>query len=365
MQTVGKQDQIQRKSQNTGKQSPSQFHIPSNLDILQRATEIKYGGLTDFNYEYGPQNTLVTGQVGTRMEAHLDPRDPKTGTDTSGSDAFDNLFTQLQAPANNDSTWVRGHLLNHDLGGIAHYNNLFPITTAANGEHYHEVEKQIKHWVANNNEVDYNVRANKLGGNDTPDGEFVCNARVTNNLADNDAFDNARISKTIKSRSVKTPGVRHYAAKTANTNKFSEVEIHDQNNVARDTYRGLKKDARWDHDVGTALRNRIEVPNNFAPNAVPVVVPQVDGGAVEPELADDREVTVDSHDLDAFLESFLDRENISSDHSYKDVIDSMGWLWGQVKSEYKFNAHLICFTVTRYPKSEWIFVYSDIMDSIE
>ncbi len=43
----------------------------------------------------------------------------------------------------------------------------------------------------------------------------------------------------------------------------------------------------------------------------------------------------------------------------------MGWLWDQVKSEYKFNAHLICFTVTRYPKSEWIFVYSDIMDSIE
>jgi hypothetical protein len=43
--------------------------------------------------------------------------------------------------------YVRGHLLNENLGGIGEPINLFPITANANSQHLKSTEKDIKNWV--------------------------------------------------------------------------------------------------------------------------------------------------------------------------------------------------------------------------
>ena len=44
--------------------------------------------------------------------------------------------------------WVRGHLLNHNLGGPGEQRNLTPITKTANSEHHNNVEKVLKQAAA-------------------------------------------------------------------------------------------------------------------------------------------------------------------------------------------------------------------------
>jgi hypothetical protein len=87
---------------------------------------------------FGP---LVDG-CATSMEAWLptndhdpDGTEPKSGTWPS--------WWAAAAPSPNNF-WVRGHLLNHNLGGPGEPRNLTPITKTANSEHHNTVEKVLK-----------------------------------------------------------------------------------------------------------------------------------------------------------------------------------------------------------------------------
>lgn len=221
---------------------------------IQLKTDIQYGDLQDFTFTWHGGKKSATGKVATSMHAELDPKNPKTGTDTSGSDAFGTLFDALQA--HTPTSWVRGHLLNHDLGGIAHYNNLFPITTAANGEHYHEVEKHVKHWVANQCTVSYDVDAKKVGKDESPDGVFVCDASV---LADpkNTGMKGQRIQKAIYSHGLATADTERVSRKkpTKWVRKYSGVQHGGLNTVLRDDHGRIKTDSRWGHATGTSKIN--------------------------------------------------------------------------------------------------------------
>lgn len=267
-------------------------------NTAQLETSIEYGNLTGFKFNDGNQ-VDAEGRVGTSMTAHLDPGDERTGTDTSGSDAFNNLFQALQN--NTNSTWVRGHLLNHDLGGIAHYNNLFPITTAANGEHYHEVEKIIKHWVGKNCEVDYNVTATKTAGDDVPEGKFDCEASVTADPNDNQPFLGKKINKTIHSKVTKVAGTHKFKNGSSKaTNKFAKVVLNGGNDTFRDSYKGkLSKKSSWNHDSGSGNKNNYFLVNNEIP----------DEDSVVSDVSDDSEIDIDIDMSDkdywnAFIESY-------------------------------------------------------------
>lgn len=61
--------------------------------------------------------------------------EPKSGTWPS--------WWAAAAPKPNNY-WVRGHLLNHNLGGPGEQRNLTPITKTANSEHHNNVEKVLK-----------------------------------------------------------------------------------------------------------------------------------------------------------------------------------------------------------------------------
>lgn len=230
---------------------------------MQMRTVIQYGDLQDFTFKWA--NGQEDGEVATSMHAELDPADPKTGSDTGGSDAFDDLMKALEAHTN--TTWVRGHLLNHDLGGLAIYNNLFPITTAANSAHYHEVEKNVKHWIGEGCEVEYNVDAKQSKKNGSPDGVFVCDAEVTAD-PNGTGLLNEKIHKVIVSHGNTTPTTQiRYANKAdKNVTKHAGVLYGADNTVYRDSYRRRSRDQNWDHQGGNGRINNVKAAKvNLSP----------------------------------------------------------------------------------------------------
>lgn len=230
---------------NPSSKMATSLQLMNSGKVIQAKTTIEYGPLKTFTFQASNMNQPVTGEVGSAMRANLDPKDSRTGTDTGGSNAYNNLFSALQSKT--ASTWVRGHLLNHDLGGVAHYNNLFPLTTAANGEHYQEVEKQVKHWIASNNEVHYEVWAYQQGTDGS--GKFDCLAYPTSGKHQGD-----RIEKTIHSLPQRVNSTQQYKYKSNKAaKKFSSVEIHSGNTVKRDSYKNekYKTSSSWKHKSGS------------------------------------------------------------------------------------------------------------------
>lgn len=261
---VNSAPQLEREADRMGAMAmlsrPEDLQVPSAPprstapSAIQLKTSIKYGGLKRF--EYKAKTGDFEGYVGTGVDAHLDPDDPCRGSDTAGSNAFNDLFAALQDDKNNQTRWVRGHLLNHDLGGLAIYNNLFPITVAANGEHYHEVEKKVKHWVANGYQAHYRVEA--FGGEDgTANGRFLCSAEITEAPTPDGKKDvGTVINKMIYSKSEKTESERQYRNKKNRTvSKYSSVAFLPDNQVARDDYGVTKVLSTWKHVSGGAWMN--------------------------------------------------------------------------------------------------------------
>lgn len=78
--------------------------------------------------------------VGLVMNAQLDPEDPVKGSAT-GVNSDWMRWIRGRYPAANV---VRGHLLNHDLGGFGIEENLYPISTKANADHSSKVEQNVK-----------------------------------------------------------------------------------------------------------------------------------------------------------------------------------------------------------------------------
>lgn len=64
--------------------------------------------------------------------------------------------------------YVRGHLLNDNLGGPANDHNLFPITNDANAQHKSAVEEYIKKGIENGYSYDYNVEITNVSEQTLP-----------------------------------------------------------------------------------------------------------------------------------------------------------------------------------------------------
>jgi hypothetical protein len=209
-------------------------------------TAISYGNLQEFKFKG------VTGYAGSSMSAHLNPAEAKRGSDTGSSTAYTSLFKKLQTSTG--TSWVRGHLLNHDLGGEAHYNNLFPITTAANNEHKYEVEYPVKHWLANGCEIDYSVTARKTNSGDSDaDGVFECNAQVTSGAT---KYQGKRVQKNIQSKTQKVTSDKQYRNKSKQSrNGFVQVDYGSSNNILRDDYKTHGATKGWEHTDGNTSNN--------------------------------------------------------------------------------------------------------------
>ncbi len=127
----------------------------NNTVQLEAAGVSKYGMLTgnsDKAKQLGINKTKVsfntdklasTGEtVGVTMTANpLGPDHPQgSSPDNAASKKHIDHFNKYD-------TYIRGHLLNGNIGGPGIAENLFPITAQANSLHYQLIEKYVEEWV--------------------------------------------------------------------------------------------------------------------------------------------------------------------------------------------------------------------------
>ena len=143
--------------------------------------------------------------VGTSMIANpIGPNHPQGGPPKSSSQK--DLMSKLGTKKSNDSEekYIKGHLLNDNIGGPGVDENLFPLTARANRQHHDEVEAQVKQWVnVNNYWVYYSVEVKNIKSKldesrdeNYVNADFVCRAYP---LANDGSPSNLQLSKTIKS----------------------------------------------------------------------------------------------------------------------------------------------------------------------
>ncbi len=86
--------------------------------------------------------------VGVEMEASpLGPDHPQGSGPTGQGTLMRLLPTNPQIYRATDSRFIRGHLLNDNVGGPGAPINLFPITAQANALHHSSIEAHVKNWV--------------------------------------------------------------------------------------------------------------------------------------------------------------------------------------------------------------------------
>jgi hypothetical protein len=68
---------------------------------------------------------------------------------TPRSGAQSKLMSMLETDPGRSSPdkYIRGHLLNHNIGGVGDAANMFPITGNANSRHLQSTESRVKRWV--------------------------------------------------------------------------------------------------------------------------------------------------------------------------------------------------------------------------
>ena len=102
-------------------------------------TKIHYtSGLVEHTEENGAKQYQL---VGKKMVAELDVKNALRGTATGQQWTWMRSLRNIHRSA----AVVRGHLLNHDLGGRGVAENLYPISAAANKQHSENVENKVKH----------------------------------------------------------------------------------------------------------------------------------------------------------------------------------------------------------------------------
>lgn len=128
----------------------------------------------------------VTAKVGKKMEAHLEKGDALQGSEASNDTKQNLLMNEIYKndspvrtpnPTCNTSynRYIKGHLLNHDLGGPGWALNLYPITNDANSNHSTYVEEPVKRLLRNYSVLDYTVEVqNESIVDGLPQADFSC-----------------------------------------------------------------------------------------------------------------------------------------------------------------------------------------------
>ncbi|HEX7817165.1 hypothetical protein [Dyella sp.] len=114
--------------------------------------------------------------VGSHMRAFPLSQDHAAGSVAGADTDHVGMMTNLPSASNRAMSgsgsgpyyYIRGHLLNDNLGGIANEVNLFPITHEANGQHKSFVEQYIKNGIAQGYVYRYEVAITNVKVGDEP-----------------------------------------------------------------------------------------------------------------------------------------------------------------------------------------------------
>ena len=105
--------------------------------------------------------------------------------------------------------YIRGHLLNDNLGGKGENINLFPITANANSQHLRSTETEIKNWILEGSnkkyalyEVKVDIKGARFSDNDADvAGNYVNSAFNTRvSLKDSAGVEKRSFLSTINSQ---------------------------------------------------------------------------------------------------------------------------------------------------------------------
>ncbi|MBX5484909.1 MAG: DUF4157 domain-containing protein, partial [Myxococcaceae bacterium] len=191
------------------------FKINPEFEVLLGGTHLEMRaqgsdskpGVPQTKVEWKTSQLTLDGQgdyiVGTYMLANPLSMDHPTGTESKAD--TDQKWMSLLPSASGSSSdgYVKGHLLNHDLGGIANQQNLFPITGWANGQHKTYAEQYIKSGINNGYVYAYRVDIGNITEGVLASGEYYVNADLHFNFARLDATGNV-VPKTHHKGTVKS-----------------------------------------------------------------------------------------------------------------------------------------------------------------
>ena len=138
--------------------------------------------------KYTPSSSLFE-IIGGKTNAHLNLKTLTKGTEANSSDDQKNLMNAIKPLGYDRNPYIRGHLLNHNLGGLGIAENMAPLTSNANALHEMFVEQGVKNLIYNGYEVDYIVTATVVGKESSkplskenpPKTTFTCNVKFYTN----------------------------------------------------------------------------------------------------------------------------------------------------------------------------------------
>ncbi len=164
--SLGYEGDFQRGFKVVGRINPSfSFEPDEALSGTGIPDDVQKGRITQIGFK--SIKLHGTDDVGVEMTAWpLGPDHPQ-GSGPAGQDNLMGLLpTNPQIYRASDSRYVRGHLLNDNLGGPGSPVNLFPITAQANARHHSAIEHDVKAWVNDRDKrywVKYSVKIENIG----------------------------------------------------------------------------------------------------------------------------------------------------------------------------------------------------------
>ncbi len=154
---------------------PIELGISSPIQMVTKVINHEVG------YFYDDIYSKTKETVGTRVDVLLDPYNPRQGSEP-GSDL---TLTMWKINHHCGVNWVRGHLLNHNLGGPGIASNLYPISKSANSYHCQYVENKVINKLGEiegnmeNKEIYYSVKVTEAAHRvSNPKSMFTCDAYV-------------------------------------------------------------------------------------------------------------------------------------------------------------------------------------------
>lgn len=183
---------------------PAHTKVPLQLVPLSNGSLDGHETMVDWKTD-----TIGGSTVGVYMKATVGPEHQQGGPPKTS--ALKVLMGKLVTnPYNsNDNKYIKGHLLNDNVGGPGESFNLFPITAAANKEHERSIESYVKKWVNQDKHwVDYEVKVeevdksldNSFIKNNYVNCKFVCKASLLAQNLNNELVETGNyVNSTIPS----------------------------------------------------------------------------------------------------------------------------------------------------------------------
>ena len=153
------------------------------------------------------------------MHAFPLSQDHPKGSDTSAAGSVQKSLMEKLPTGNaikkKEEKYVKGHLLNANLGGPAQEANLFPITDRANSQHFNNVETFIRSAVDEGYVYEYRLEVKDISTGSVPGSQSLF---WVNSKLDLD-FGRLDVSKKV------IPGTRHHAVATSHYGEDTATEF--------------------------------------------------------------------------------------------------------------------------------------------